>query len=104
MPRPFDLNVRKKKWLILAIYKPPKQNSQYYIEEISRLIDRYSKFDYVLILGDFNLEPDDKDVSSFIQEHNLYKLIKSKKCFKSLNGQCIDLLLTNCKNSFMHSI
>ena len=57
-----------------------------------------------MILGDFNLEPQDKDISSFIQEHNLYKLIKSKRCFKSLNGLCIDLLLTNCKNSFMHSI
>ena len=51
---PFELNVRKKKWLILTIYKRPKHNSQYFIKEISKLIDRYSKFDQVLILGDFN--------------------------------------------------
>ena len=51
---PFELNVRKKKWLILTIYKRPEHNSKYFIKEISKLIDRYSKFDQVLILGDFN--------------------------------------------------
>ena len=67
------------------------------------MIDRYSTFDNVMVLGDFNLEPDDKDLSSLLQEHGLYNLIKQPTCFKSSNGRCIDLILTNCKHSFMHS-
>ena len=41
---PFDLDVRKDNWLILAICKLPKQNPQLFVEEISQLIDRYWKF------------------------------------------------------------
>ena len=44
---------------MLAIYKPPKQSSQLFVEEISQLIDRYSRFDNVMALDDFSLEPDD---------------------------------------------
>ena len=67
------------------------------------MIDRYSRFDNAMVLGDFHLEPDDKDLLSLVQEHSLYNLIKHPTCFKSSYGRCIDLILTNCKHSFMHS-
>ena len=56
---PIEINVRKQKWLILPIYRPPLQNSEYFVEEISKLIDKCSRYDNVVVLGDFNLEPDD---------------------------------------------
>ena len=49
---------------MLTVYKRPKQNSQLFVEEVSQLIDRCSRFDNAMVLGDFNLEPDDKDLSS----------------------------------------
>ena len=52
----------KKKWLILSIDKPPKQNSQDFVDKLCKLIDRYSKVGNVLILGDFNYEPDEQDL------------------------------------------
>ena len=71
-------------------YRPPQQNSGYFVEEISKLIDTYSRYENVIVLGDFNLEPGDKALSSIIQDHDLYNMIKKPTCFKSSNGRCID--------------
>ena len=69
---PVEINARKQKWLVLPIYRPPQQNSEYFVEEISKLIDKCSRYDNVMALGDFNLEPDDIALSSLIQDHDLY--------------------------------
>ena len=100
---PIEINVRKQKWLILPIYRPPQQNSEYLVEEISKLIDKCSSYDRVMVLGDFTLEPDDISLSSLIQDHDLYNMIKQPTCFKSSKGRCIDLIFTNRKHPFMHS-
>ena len=99
---PIEINVRKQKWLMLPIYRPP-QNSGYFVEEISKLIDKCSRYENVIVFGDFNLEPGGKALSSIIQDHDLYNMIKKPTCFKSSNGRCIDLIFTNRKHSFMHS-
>ena len=75
---PIKINVRKQKWLMLPIYRPPQQNSGYFVEEISKLIDTYSRYENVIVLGDFNLEPGDKALSSIIQDHDLYNMIKNQ--------------------------
>ena len=40
---PFEINVRKRKWLVLAIYEPPQQNSRYFVQQMSELLDQYFK-------------------------------------------------------------
>ena len=100
---PFEINVRKQKWLILPIYRPPQQNSEYFVGEISKLIDRYSRYDNAMVLGDFNLEQGDKALPSLIQYHDLYNMIKHPTCFKSSKGRCIELIFINRKHSFVHS-
>ena len=35
-----------------------------------------------------------------MKNHDLYNLIKGKTCFKSIQGTCIDLILTNQSYSF----
>ena len=39
---PFELNLRKDKWLFVSIYKPPLQNNQYFVVILSNLLDFYS--------------------------------------------------------------
>ena len=39
---PFQLNLRKDKWLFDSIYKPPLQNNQYFLSILSDLLDFYS--------------------------------------------------------------
>ena len=55
---PFELNLRKEKWMFMCIYRPPKQNSQYFLENLSSLADHYSSiYDNYIFPGDFNMEP-----------------------------------------------
>ena len=91
-----EVNLRKEKWLVLPIYRPPDQNLKFFMENISSLLDHYaSAFSNILILGDFNDTVTSREISSFISEHSLFSLITQPTCFKSKKGKCIDLILTN---------
>ena len=55
---PFELDLRKEKWMFMCIYRPRAQNEQYFLENLSMIVDRYSSiYDSDIILGDFNMEP-----------------------------------------------
>ena len=89
--------------MLVCIYRPPKQDSQYFLENLSLIIDHYSSiYDNHIILGDFNMEPKNPKLASFMNSFNLYNLIKSNTCFKG-SGSCIDLILTNRKYCFKHT-
>ena len=71
---------------------------------MERVIDCYSRsMDNVLIFGDFNMETTHPVMTDFLENHNLYSMIKSPTCFTSVKGRCIDLMLTNNKHSFLGS-
>ena len=100
---PFEINLRKEKWLFVSIYKPPSQSNQYFQDILGDLLDFYSQYyDNKVILGDFNLEPYNPSVASFMNNQNLFNLVKSNTCFKG-KGSCIDLILTNRKYSFKNT-
>ena len=101
---PIELNLRKTKWLLLPIYRPPCQNEYVFHDHIEKMIDFYSRsIDNMLIFGDFNMETTHPVMTDFLENHNLYSMIKTPTCFKSVRGRCIDLMLTNSKNSFFGS-
>ena len=77
--------------MFMCIYRPPSQNKQYFLEKLSEIIDHFSSiYDNYINLGDFNMKPSDSILKTFMQSHNLFKLIKSNTCFKG-TGSCIDL-------------
>ena len=82
---PFEINLRKRKWLVLAIYKPPDQNHDYFLFHLKSLLDEYLCLyhDYILI-GDFNLKRNGTILKDFMQSSNGVNLIKSPTCYKSL--------------------
>ena len=94
---PFELNLRKEKWMFMCIYRPPSQNKQYFLEKLSEIIDHFSSIydNYINV----NMEPSNSVLKIFMQSHNLFNLIKSNTCFKG-RGSCIDLILTNQKFCF----
>ena len=100
---PSELNLRNEKWIFVCIYRPPKQDSQYFLENLSLIIDHYSSiYDNHIILGDFNMEPKNPKLASFMHSFNLCNLIKSNTCLKG-SSSCIDLFLTNRKYCFKHT-
>ena len=79
----FEINLRKEKWLFVAIHKPPSLNSQYFLDTLSDLLDFYSNhYDNKVILDDFNLKPTDPLMMAFLNKHGLINLIKNNTCFK----------------------
>ena len=97
---PFEVNLKKEKWMFTCIYQPPKQNNQYFLENSSSIADGYSTiYDNYIFLGDFNMEANCPALTSFMQSFNLFNLIKTNTYFKG-KGSCIDLILTNRKYCF----
>ena len=86
-----ELNLKKQKWIVIGIYRPPKMNEKYFLDHLSRVVDFYSKaYGRVLIMGDFNSEPCDEPIQTF-SDGNLYNLVKEKTCFKG-EPKCYDLI------------
>ena len=97
---PFEINLRKEKWLVISIYRPPLQNSEYFLNSLTKIIDYFANtYDNHLILGDFNLEPTDSALMGFLDSSRLTNLVKTSTCSKG-RGSCIDLILTNRTFSF----
>ncbi len=100
---PVELNLRKSKWLILNVYRPPKQRCKYFLDKLSECILYFSSFDSIIVIGDMNLEPDSPEISSFIESHSFFNHMKEKTCWKSTQGSCIDLILSNRKYSLFNT-
>ena len=86
--------------MFMCIYRPPKQNNQYFLENLSSIADHCSSiYDSYMFLVDFNMEPNCPALTSFKQSFNLFNLIITNTKFKGKRS-CIDLILTNGKYCF----
>ena len=64
------------------------------------LNDPVEKYD-VILLGDFNTEPKEKNIWSFLNYYYSKNIIKQKTYFKNPDGStCINLILNNSSGSF----
>ena len=99
-----EINLRKEKWVIIGIYRPPSMNDTYFLDNLSRITDFYScKYDKVIIMGDFNQEPSEEGIETFCNCHSLYNLVRENTCFKG-PPKCYDLILTNAKHNFQNTV
>ena len=100
---PFEINLGKDNWLVISVYRPPSQKSEYFLNDLNKMIDYFSvSYDNHVIIGDFNLEPSTGLLKHFMNNNAIYNLIKVNTCFKG-KGTCIDLILTNRKYSFKNT-
>ena len=99
---PFEINLRKEKWLVASIYKAPSQENKYFLWYLTNLLEFYStRYEKVIVLADFNIKAENKGMKDFLQEDTFYNMMKQNTCFKGDGGLRIDLLITNSKFSFM---
>ena len=98
---PFEITLAKSKWLVISVYNPHKKFGNVFIENLCNMIDFYlCRYESYIIIGDMNMEPSERILNEFMEDYCLYNLIKEPTCFKSKNGTCIDLILTNKEKSF----
>ena len=100
-----ELNIRKEKWLVVVCYHPSSQKDDYYFCNFSKVLDSLnSNFENLLLVGDFNSEDHEIEISSFVNNHEAKNIVKEKTCFKSvLNPSCVDLFVTNNPKSLQHT-
>ena len=92
-----EINLRKKKWLLSCSYNPTRKNIVNHVKNNSTGLDQFSAtFDNLILLGDFNVEPEEVNMLDFLNIYNLKNLVKQKTCYKNPeNPSYIDLILTN---------
>ena len=97
--------MRKKKWLLCGTYIPHRNNIGNHLDSLSKNLALYSSaYDNYIVIGDFNIEADSKEMSSFCDTFDLTSLIKQPTCYKNPgNPSRIDLILTNKPFSFQNS-
>ena len=96
------LNFRKKKWLLCGTYSPDRNNIGNQLDSLSKNVALYSSaYDSDIVIGDFSIEADSKEMSRFSDTFDLTSLTKEPTCYKnSDNPSCIDLILTSKPLSF----
>ena len=98
-------NLRKKKWLLCCSYNPYKSNITNHLKNICKTLGKLnSTYDNLVLLRDFNAEPEEESISEFLNLYSLKNLVKQSTCFKNPNKPtCIDLILTNCPRSLQNT-
>ena len=85
-----EINLNKKKWFLLGIYRPPSQQEEYFFNEIGKALDNYSTTNEKFILvGDFNTEEDGQNIRNFLDAYGLKNLVNRPTCHKSASSTCI---------------
>lgn len=55
-----EINFKKRKWILLTIYRPPSQSADFFFEHMKIILNHYMvNYTNVIIIGDFNLQPSD---------------------------------------------
>ena len=72
-----ELNLRSKKWLLRCSYNPDKENIASYLSNVSAALDKLcADYENIILLGDFNVEVKEKNISDFMSPYNLKSLVK----------------------------
>ena len=54
---PLEISIDENKWIVLNIYRPPASSIQYFIDELSNILDKsFSKYDSIIVMGDINID------------------------------------------------
>ena len=91
-----EFSVKTRKWLFIGPYKPPSQNENNVLDNLSLLISRLTcQYENFMLIDNFNTTIGNKNLEVFMNSFGLECLIKKPTCFQSKNPICIDLILTN---------
>ena len=93
--------IKTRKRLCIGLYKSPSQNEFFFLDIFSKVSSKQTcQYENVILIGDFNLIVNNKNLGVFMNTFNLESLINKPTCFQSSNPTCINLILTNKKSFF----
>lgn len=89
--------------LIGTAYRPQWINTDLFIDALTETITVFAKYDYTVLLGDFNINMLDNsdtrvyEFNQFLQYLDLQQVVKEPTHFSVGSSTLIDLVCTNCK-------
>ena len=100
-----EINLRKRKWLIIGGYNPDKAKISNFFSCIeSKLNELCLKHENVILMGDLNSEISEERMDILCNTYHCKCLVKEPTCFKNINNpSCVDLILTNKSLFFQHT-
>ena len=96
----FEINLKKQKWLVVAIYRTQSSCKNYFITEFTKIS---GSSENTVILEDFNMQPANQTLETFLEDNSFVNLIKSNTCLKPKSGSCINLILNIKAKSFQNT-
>ena len=101
-----EINLKKRKWLLIALYNPHKDMIGNHLDSIGKQLDILcEKYENIILLGDFNSEMCEDPLQVFCNTYNFKNLVKEPTCFKNIEKPtCMDLILTNRPQCFQNTI
>ena len=95
-----EILLKSCKWLICCSYNFNRINVATHLGEIGKALDTYSKkYENTLLIGDFNVEPNEANMKTFCNQYKLKSLNKEPTCFKMLINHlvltCLQLTIRN---------
>ena len=90
-----EIRLRKKKWLLRSSYSPKKNIIANHLNCICRNLDsQLGQCENFILMGDFNVEPNDATMKNVCQIYGCKQIVKCKTYFKNpINPTCIDSLI-----------
>ena len=107
-----EISIKNTKWFLLSVYRSPiSGNIPNFLFEINQTLNKsMSRYDNVIIImGDINIDLDDKkvpgfeDLKNFMKLFDLTNIVKGKTCITRDHESLVDIILTNKSNCFMHT-
>ena len=99
-----EFSIKTSKWSCIGLYKPPSQNENNFLYNLTLLINKLTcQYENFILIGDFNMTIENKNLEIFMNLFGLKCLNKKPTCFQSKNPSCISLILTNKKYLFKNS-
>ena len=77
--------VKTRKWLCIGLYKSPSQNENSFLDIFSKVLIKHTCQYENIMIGDFNLTFNNKNLPLFMNKFNLESLINKTTCFQSAN-------------------
>ena len=89
----FSLKLTYEKKVVTKLFL--QNNIGTHLQIIGKTLDKLSaSYDNIILLGDFNVEPEEAKMSESLNMYGLKNLVSQKTCFKNPeNPSCIDLIL-----------
>ena len=101
---PIEINLGRFKFLLIGLYKPPSVSEKEFLLHLNKAHNFFStKYENITLIGDFNMQPGNKNLKDFRDLNQLEHLILKPTCYKGKTPSTIDLIITNHKTSFMKS-